>query len=89
MVWARDRGITLIHEASLAKVFGDETVKRIVTTGMEIMGLQGQLRPGSKWASFAAKMQHAYLVNPAWVIGGGSAEIQKNLIAWMGLKMPR
>jgi len=89
VVWGRDQGITLIHEASLAKVFGDETVKRIVTAGMEIMGLHGQLRPGSKWASFAAKMQHAYLVNPAWVIGGGSSEIQKSLIAWMGLKMPR
>jgi len=89
VVWFRNQGTTLIHETSLAKAFGNETMKHIVTTGMEIMGLHGQLKAGSKWASFAAKMQHAYLVNPAWAIGGGSAEIEKNIIAWMGLKMPR
>jgi len=89
VVWFRDRGTTLIHETSLAKVFGNETMKHMVTTGMEIMGLHGQLKPGSKWASSAAKMQHAYLVNPAWAVGGGATEIEKNLIAWMGLKMPR
>jgi alkylation response protein AidB-like acyl-CoA dehydrogenase len=89
VVWFRDQGITLIHETSLAKVFGNETMKHMVNTGMEIMGLHGQLKPGSKWASFAAKMQHAYLVNPAWAIGGGSSEIEKNIIAWMGLKVPK
>jgi len=89
VAWFRDQGITLIHETSLAKVFGNETMKHIVTIGMEIMGLHGQLKPGSKWAFFATKIQQAYLTNPAWALAGGSIEIEKNIIAWMGLKMPR
>jgi len=89
VVWTRDQGITLVHETSLAKAFADKTLKHIVTVGMEIVGLHGQLRPGSKWASLAAKIQNAYLVNPAWALAGGGTEIQKNIVAWMGLKMPR
>jgi len=89
VVWARDQGITLVHETSLAKAFADETLKHIVTVGMEVVGLHGQLRLGSKWASLAAKIQNAYLVNPAWALADGGTEIQKNIVAWMGLKMPR
>jgi len=86
----RDKGITPApHEISAAKVFGSDTMKHVVTVGMEIMGLHGQLRKGSKWASSAAGIEHAYLTNPAWALGGGSTEIQKNVIALIGLGMPR
>ncbi|MFC1886088.1 acyl-CoA dehydrogenase family protein [Thermodesulfobacteriota bacterium] len=55
---------------------------------MDIMGLYGQLRTGSKWAKFAGKIetrwQKARSVHPA-----GTLEVNKIVLAGRGLGLPR
>lgn len=57
-------------------------------TMMNIMGLYGQLRTGSKWAKFAGKIeqrwQKARSVHPA-----GTLEVNKIVLAGRGLGLPR
>jgi hypothetical protein len=61
----------------------------LANTGLEIMGLYGTLKYGTKWAPLRGKFEHMCQLNLGSTIGGGTTEIQKNLIAWMGLQLPR
>ena len=56
---------------------------------MEIMGLYGQLKKGSKWVPLRGAIENLYLGSLVLGIGGGSNEIQRNLIARLGLSLPR
>ncbi len=74
--------------ASESKVFGTELAQRVANYATEIMGLYGQLAP-SKWAPLDGEMIDGYQFAPAANIYAGSNEIQRNLIAWVGLNLPR
>jgi hypothetical protein len=52
-----------------------------------MMGLYGQIYE-SKWAPLGS-MLSAYMQAPGMNIAAGSSEIQRNLIAWVGLGLPR
>jgi len=86
--WMREQGKTPIHESSMAKLYAADLSVRIAEAGMEILGLYGQLKRGSAWAPVAGSIIEALLGYPPWVIAGGSPEIQKNVIATMGLGLP-
>jgi len=53
------------------------------------MGQHGQLAGGSKWAPLNGEMQVDYQRCMGDNIAAGSSEIQRNIIAWAGLKLPR
>jgi alkylation response protein AidB-like acyl-CoA dehydrogenase len=74
--------------ASEAKLFGSELIQRIANYSTEIMGLYGQLSE-SKWAPLNGVMNEMYTMCMGLNIAGGSTEIQKNIIAWVGLGLPR
>lgn len=77
------------HAASAAKVYGSELTQRLAYTAWRIMGLYGQVKKGSKWAPLLGKFERLCQFFPELNIGGGSSEIQRNLIAWIGLQLPR
>jgi len=87
--YLRAQGKTPIHEASMVKVFSADLSVRVADTCFEIMGLHGQLARGSKWAPLSGTIMEAYLGFSPWTMAGGSPEIQKNVIATMGLRLPR
>ena len=87
--WMQDRGLNPIHEASMGKSFADDVMVHIADAGLQILGLYGQLGRGSKWAQLAGTIEATYLTYPPWTIGSGSQEIQKNIIATLGLRLPR
>jgi alkylation response protein AidB-like acyl-CoA dehydrogenase len=77
------------YEASAAKLFASELSQRVAATGVELLGLYGQLRPGSKWAILRGRIARTFLTSVAETIGGGTSEIQRNIIAQRGLGLPR
>ena len=76
-------------EAAVCKLYNTEMDVRLANTGIEILGLYGQLHKDSKWARLMGRFQKSYLYAIAMMVGGGSSEIQRNIIAMRGLGLPR
>jgi alkylation response protein AidB-like acyl-CoA dehydrogenase len=76
-------------EAAVCKLYNTEMDVRLANTGIQILGLYGQLQKDSKWVRMMGRFQKSYLYAIAMVVGGGSSEIQRNIIAMRGLGLPR
>ena len=83
------RGIVPNHEASIAKLYSTELDIRIAATGLKLLGLYGQLSKESPHNAMAGRMASFYLYATTSTIGGGTSEVQRNIIAQRGLSMPR
>jgi alkylation response protein AidB-like acyl-CoA dehydrogenase len=75
-------------EASMSKMYGSELQQRIAGTGMQVMGLAGQLESGRR-APLAGRLEAYYLSTVGLTVAAGTTEIQKNIIAGRGLGLPR
>jgi alkylation response protein AidB-like acyl-CoA dehydrogenase len=75
--------------ASSAKVYGTEMYIRVYGALMEIIGPAAYLRRGSPEAVLGAHLERAYQGTLILTFGGGTNEIQRDLIAMFGLGMPR
>jgi alkylation response protein AidB-like acyl-CoA dehydrogenase len=83
------KGFIPNHEASINKVFRTESQQRLAATGMKLIGPYGGLYRGDKWAPLGGRLAHYYLDCVARTIGGGTKEINRNIIAQRGLGLPR
>jgi len=83
------RGLIPNKEASVNKLYSSELEQRIAATGVKLLGLYGQLNEATKWAPLKGKVARMYLRATAITIGGGTSEIQRNIIAQRGLGLPR
>jgi hypothetical protein len=70
-------------------IFGSELLRRISDAGMRVMGQYGQLAYGSQRAVERAAMCRSYIASLSIGVGGGTNEIQRNIIAMRGLGLPR
>ena len=77
------------HEASVSKLYGSELAQRIAGTGMHLLGLEGQIVPGSPHSQLGGAFARSYLNSMSSTIAGGTSEIQRNIIAQRGLGLPR
>jgi alkylation response protein AidB-like acyl-CoA dehydrogenase len=77
------------YEASITKVFGSELLVLLANAGMDILGPYGQMDRGSKWSALQGRIARSYLMAFSINIGGGTSEIQRNIIAMRGLGLPR
>ena len=89
VAWMQSQGIVPNKEASLGKLFGSEMTKRLFATGLQMMGLYGQLEKGEEWAPLKGRFERGWLLSFSYSIGGGTSEIQRNIIATRGLGLPR
>lgn len=89
MVWMMDRGQISELEASGLKLFASELGQRLATTAVDILGLYGQLEPGSPRAPLNGWVSRGYLDAISGPIGAGTSEIQRTIIATRGLGLPR
>ncbi len=89
IIWLQEQGGLAMAATmpSESKVFGSELNQRMAAFTTEIMGLYGQVYE-SKWSPLGA-MVRAHAHAPGGNIAAGSSEIQRNLIAWAGLMLPR
>ena len=89
VAWMQSEGMVPNAEASMSKMYGTELTQRVARTGMEILGMSGQLSAGSKWAPLSGHVQRSYLMSVSSTIAAGTSEIQRNIIAQRGLGLPR
>jgi alkylation response protein AidB-like acyl-CoA dehydrogenase len=71
--WKEARGLECVKETSMTKCFCGETVKKIVLQGINILGEYG--------CSMDYDMQRYMREIPILSIGGGTSQVQKNIIA--------
>jgi len=76
-------------EASMSKLYGSELQQRLAGAGVQVLGLAGQLAPGSKWAPLAGRLEMYYLGASALTVAAGTSEIMRGIIAGRGLGLPR
>jgi alkylation response protein AidB-like acyl-CoA dehydrogenase len=89
VAWMQSKNLIPNYEASVSKMYGSELAQRLANAGMQIMGLGGQLAPGSKWAPLAGRFESLYLNAAALTIAAGTSEIQRGIISGRGLGLPR
>jgi 3-oxocholest-4-en-26-oyl-CoA dehydrogenase alpha subunit len=97
---ARVLGLRFVHqslqggdpprsEASEYKLFATELSKRVADATMDIGGPGTQLRVGTDEAPMAGRAESTYRYTVIDTIGGGTSEVQKNIIATRKLGLPR
>jgi alkylation response protein AidB-like acyl-CoA dehydrogenase len=76
-------------EASEYKLYATQLSQRAANAGLDIAGADGQLAYGEPGAPMKGRFDSAYRATVVETIGGGSSEIQKNIIARRGLGLPK
>ncbi|MBM3132328.1 MAG: hypothetical protein FJZ95_04760 [Chloroflexi bacterium] len=89
VAWLQSKGAHVPGESSAVKRFGSELMVKISQVGLDIMGMYGPLKEGSKWARLEGRFEYACQHDLGMTIAGGTTEVQKNIIAWMELELPR
>jgi alkylation response protein AidB-like acyl-CoA dehydrogenase len=84
---ARVRGEAPGPEASVRKVLADEHGQRIMGLAKDLAGAQGLLA-GSGPFGERGDWDYGFLFAPALTIGGGTAEVQRNIIGERALGLP-
>jgi len=87
--WLMRKGVIPEVEAAIAKVWGNELDQRIGDIGTQILGLYGQLEPGSRWAPLRGSIEHLHRFAVHLTYGAGSHELMRSLIATRGMGLPR
>jgi 3-oxocholest-4-en-26-oyl-CoA dehydrogenase alpha subunit len=75
-------------EASQYKLFMNECSKRTANAALDLMGAAAQLKPGEDGAPQGGRFERSYRYTVVDTIGGGTSEIQKNIIARRKLGLP-
>jgi len=75
-------------ESSQYKLFMNECSKRTANVALDLMGAAAQLKPGEDGAPQGGRFERSYRYTVVDTIGGGTSEIQKNIIARRKLGLP-
>jgi alkylation response protein AidB-like acyl-CoA dehydrogenase len=76
-------------EASEYKLYATELSKRLANASMDIAGPGSQLRVGTEDAPIKGRAESTYRYTVIDTIGGGTSEVQKNIIARRKLGLPK
>jgi len=76
-------------EASEYKLFTTEYSRRLANASMDLAGPGGQLRVHTEDAPMVGRSESTYRYTVIDTIGGGSSEIQKNILARRKLGLPK
>jgi alkylation response protein AidB-like acyl-CoA dehydrogenase len=88
VAWAADKGLNPA-DASATKIFGTELALEAYRLLMEIVGSTAYLEAGTPGAVLAARLEQNFRAQTIFTFGGGTNEIQRDIIAMIGLGMPR
>ncbi len=89
VAYMQGQGLVPNKEASMSKVFGSETLKRVTAASMEVLGIYGVLGRDEKWAPLKGRVPEHWMISFSHTIAGGTSEVQRNIIAGRGLGLPR
>jgi alkylation response protein AidB-like acyl-CoA dehydrogenase len=88
VAWASGRGLNPA-DASATKVFGTEFALEAYKLLLEVIGQAGYLPEGSPGAVLRGRLEHNSRSQTIFTFGGGTNEVQRDIIAMVGLGMPR
>jgi alkylation response protein AidB-like acyl-CoA dehydrogenase len=83
------RGGVPTVESSQYKLYMTEFGKRVANAALDLLGPDAQRRPGEAGAPLGGRFERSYRYTVVDTIGGGTSEIQKNIIARRGLGRPQ
>ena len=87
--WCMTQGSLNFADASAVKVYASEFYVEAYRDLMEVIGQRGYLKEGSPEAVLGGRLEFIYRATLILTFGGGTNEIQRDIIAMAGLKMPR
>jgi alkylation response protein AidB-like acyl-CoA dehydrogenase len=76
-------------EASTVKVYGSELYVEVYRLLLEVLGVAGSIKRGSPGAVLAGRIERYYRSTLVLTFGGGTNEVQRDIIAMAGLGIPR
>ena len=88
VAWSATQGRLDVADASTTKVFGTEFYLEAFRLMFEIVGQVGYLKEGSPEAVLKSRLERLYRGLLILTFGGGTNEIQRDLIGVFGLGMP-
>jgi 3-oxocholest-4-en-26-oyl-CoA dehydrogenase alpha subunit len=88
-IWQDSVGKVSIADSSAVKVYGTNTYCECYALLLEVLGAAGVLKRTSPGAVLAGRLERSYRGTLILTFGGGTNEIQRDLIAIFGLGMPR
>jgi alkylation response protein AidB-like acyl-CoA dehydrogenase len=88
VAWAADKGLNPA-DASATKVYGTELALEIYRLLLEVVGQAGYLPAGSDGTVLQGRLERNARSQTIFTFGGGTNEIQRDIIAMVGLGMPR
>ena len=89
VAWTATQGHLDVADASSIKVFGTEFYLEAYRLLMEIIGERSYLKDGSPDSVLHSRLERSYRSQLILTFGGGTNEIQRDLIAMFGLGFPR
>jgi alkylation response protein AidB-like acyl-CoA dehydrogenase len=89
VAWDATHGDLKVQDASGLKVFGTEFYMEAIRLMMEIVGPRAYLQRGSEEAALHGQLDSLYRTLLILTFGGGTNEVQRDLIGLFGLGLPR
>jgi len=89
IAWMYSNGLHPSYESSMSLLFSSDLLRRIANVGMRVLGHYAELGQDSKLAVDRARVMRTYLSSISIGVGGGTNEIQRNIVAMRGLGLPR
>lgn len=89
MAWELEGGRLDPARASSVKVFGTEELTEIYRLLLDVLGAPGLIKSGSPGAVLKGEIEMQYRACQINTFGGGVNEIQRQIVAMMGLGLPR
>ena len=86
--WSLTQGALNPADASAVKVFGTEMAVKIYEWMMEVVGPASAVKEGSPGAVLRGRLERMYRSALILTFGGGTNEVQRDIIAMAGLGMP-
>ncbi len=89
IAWMYSKELHPSYESSMSLLLSSELLRHTANVGMRVLGHYGELDQDSKWAVSKARIMRTYLSCISIGVGGGTNEIQRNIVAMRGLGLPR
>jgi alkylation response protein AidB-like acyl-CoA dehydrogenase len=89
VAWASEQGPLDVADASSIKVYGTEFYLDSVRMLMEVLGPRGYLSADSEAAVIGGRLENLYRSLLILTFGGGTNEVQRDLIGLFGMGLPR